>query len=57
MASLYFYNWPLLIKAFWDKKELIKFAEGVHAAVIQADIGRGKSLLLSILAYNLSTGI
>jgi hypothetical protein len=54
---LYHYNWIVFLAAFWQRRKLINFAQGVHAAVIQADIGKGKTLLLSILARHLPRGI
>ncbi|WNE40081.1 MAG: hypothetical protein GBAus27B_000148 [Mycoplasmataceae bacterium] len=38
----YHYNWLAFLSAYWQRRKLIEFAEGVHAAVIQADIGKGK---------------
>jgi hypothetical protein len=40
-----------------QRKRMIDFAQGVNMAVVSADVGRGKTLLLSILARNLSHGI
>lgn len=53
------YRWPFLrlLAGWWERKKLIKFAEGVHMAMVSADVGRGKTLLLSILARHLPYGI
>ncbi|WNE41201.1 MAG: hypothetical protein mread185_000658 [Mycoplasmataceae bacterium] len=54
---LYHYNLLIFLAAYWQRRKLIEFAEGVHAAVIQADIGKGKTLLMSVLARHLPRGI
>ena len=57
VGFFYHYNFIVLAVSYWQRKKLIEFAQGVHAAVIQADIGKGKTLLLSILARHLPRGI
>lgn len=53
------YRWPWgkLYEAYLQRKKLLEFAEGVNMAIISSQVGKGKTLLLSILARHLPIGI
>ena len=46
-----------IIEGWLERKRLFDFAQDVHMAMVSADVGKGKTLLLSILAKNLPHGI
>ena len=58
IGLLFNHDWISFLQAYWERKKLIEFAQKkVKAAVIQADIGMGKTLLMSVLARLLPRGI
>jgi hypothetical protein len=54
---LYKYPFLKLIIAQMERKKFIEFSKGVHMAVVSADVGKGKTLLLSILARSIKRSI
>lgn len=58
IGFFYHFNWLAALMGMWQRHKLINFAENdVHAAIIIGDIGRGKTLLMSILARGIKHGI
>jgi len=55
----FFYKYPFIryLEAWLERKKFVEFAKGVHMALVSADVGRGKTLLMSILANSITRGI
>ena len=58
IGIFYNYNWIAYIVGLLERRKLINFAENeVHSAIILGDIGKGKTLLMSIICRGIKNGI
>lgn len=58
IGIFYNFNWITYIIALLERRKLLNFAENeVHSAIILGDIGKGKTLLMSIICRGIRNGI